>query len=87
MKNYIAKFGDEVKNILVSPRGWLSWFIANIITSLPWLIPLFLHIITFDPKWIPIAAAIWAFQMSPFLPIETFLNIAITLFIYKRIRK
>jgi hypothetical protein len=86
MKKFIKESGGKVKEIIISPRGWMSWFIANIITSSPWLIPLIYYLITNDLKYLALSGTIWTLQMAPF-PLETFLNIAITLFIYNLIKK
>jgi hypothetical protein len=85
MKNYIKKLSSQFKEILLSPLGWFSWLISNIIISLPWILTITYYFITNDPKWLAISASIWTFQMTP-LPLETFLNIFLTIFIYNLLK-
>jgi hypothetical protein len=74
---YILELASDWKNLL-------SWFLANIIVSSPWIFFLILAILTGDPKHYTTSAAIYAFQMLP-IPIESVFVIAITIFIRRLI--
>jgi hypothetical protein len=86
MKNYVKLNAYKIKQILTSPRGWIAWGLANLITSSPWLIPLIYFLFTNEPEYLALSGSIWTIQMAP-LPLETFLNIIITLLIYNLIKK
>lgn len=58
--------------MFATPQGWLSWFIANVITSLPWAIPLIYGFIFEDAKAYVIAGSIWGFVMLPITPFWMF---------------
>jgi hypothetical protein len=72
------RFKIELKEILTTPEGWFSWFIANVITSLHWVIPTIIGFITKDTYWFTTAASLWAIGLSPFVPLFVF-NIAIAI--------
>ena len=76
MKSLLIKAKREVKEILLTKEGWIAWFIANVITSLHWIILTVIGFITKDPKWYAYAASAWAIGMSPFVPL-IILNVAI----------
>jgi len=69
MKRLFFKAKQELKEIFLTPEGWIGWFIANVITSLHWAIPIVLGFITKDNYWYTTAAALWAIGMSPFVPL------------------
>jgi hypothetical protein len=77
---------NQVKIILTTKEGWISWIIANIITSLPWFLPLVYGFVFNDNRGYVAAAAVYAFILAPFTPFWI-LNVIISLFIYKQIKK
>jgi hypothetical protein len=66
---------------MLSKRGWLSWGIANLIVSSPWLIMGAMWIITGEHWFLATATAIWTFQMLP-IPLESILVFVITIYFY-----
>jgi hypothetical protein len=76
--NFLTKAKKEVKEILLTKEGWIAWFIANVITSLHWMILTVIGFITKDSVWYAYAASAWALGMSPFVPLIIF-NIAIAI--------
>jgi hypothetical protein len=66
---------------MLSKRGWLSWGIANLIVSSPWLIMGAMWIITREHWFLATATAIWTFQMLP-IPLESILVFVITIYFY-----
>lgn len=85
----MSRFGvlkQQLKMLIATPKGWLSWFIANVITSLPWAIPLIYGFIFKDNNGYVIAGSIWAFMMLPLTPFWI-LNLAIALFLRNKVIK
>lgn len=78
MKQLLVKAKHEVKEILLTKEGWIAWFIANVITSLHWIILTVIGFITKDAKWYTYAASAWALGLSPFVPLIIF-NVAIAI--------
>jgi hypothetical protein len=74
----VNELKQKIKELLLTPKGWFSFFIANIITSLPWFIPLSFGFIFNNQTAYIISASIWGFFMLPFTPIWV-LNIIIAL--------
>jgi hypothetical protein len=70
-----------LKKLMLSKRGWLSWGIANLIVSSPWLIMGVMWIITGEDWFLATATAIWTFQMLP-IPLESILVFVITIYFY-----
>lgn len=68
MKTMIQKAKALLKELFLTKEGWLSWLIANIITSLPWAIPLIYGFIFKDNRSYIIAGSIWTFMMLPVTP-------------------
>ena len=60
---------QDVKEILTTKEGWIAWFIANVITSLHWMILTVIGFITKDPVWYAYAASTWAIGLSPLVPL------------------
>ncbi len=69
MKLILTKAKREVKEILLTKEGWIAWFIANVITSLHWMILTVIGFITKDPMWYAYAASAWAIGLSPLVPL------------------
>lgn len=80
MKQLLVKAKREVKEILLTKEGWIAWFIANVITSLHWMILTVIGFITKDTTWYAYAASAWALGLSPFIPL-TIPNIFIAIWI------
>jgi hypothetical protein len=55
--------------MFATPQGWLSWIIANIITSIPWMLPLIYGFVFKDNNGYIIAGSIWTFMMLPLTPV------------------
>jgi hypothetical protein len=75
-----------LKNLFLTKEGWISWLIANVITSLPWFVPLSIGYLFDSPTWYSISAAIWAFVMLPITPFWIF-NIFIAYFFLNILKK
>jgi hypothetical protein len=67
--NFLVKAKKEVKEILLTKEGWIAWFIANVITSLHWMILTVIGFVTRDPIWFTYAASAWAIGLSPLVPL------------------
>jgi len=80
------KLKQQIKMILATPKGWLSWIIANIITSLPWFLPLAYGFVFQDERGYYTAAAVYAFILAPFTPFWI-LNVIIALFLRNKVLK
>lgn len=68
MKKLLSNLKKELKEMFLTPQGWIGWIIANIITSLPWAIPLIYGFIFNNEQAYVIAGSIWAFLMLPLTP-------------------
>jgi hypothetical protein len=78
--NLLTQAKKEVKEILLTKEGWIAWFIANVITSIHWIILTLIGFMTQDPIWFGYAASAWALGLSPFIPL-TIPNIIISIWI------
>jgi hypothetical protein len=67
--NFLTKAKKEVKEILLTKEGWIAWFLANVITSLHWMILTVIGFVTKDPVWYAYAASAWALGLSPLVPL------------------
>lgn len=76
---------EQLKLLLTTKKGWFSWIVANIITSLHWAIPLFIGWIIGDNQLMAFAISLWGIGMLPFVPLWL-INIIIALWIIKKIR-
>jgi hypothetical protein len=59
----------NLKKLFTTWQGLFSWFIANVITSLPWIIPLIYGFIFKDKNAYIVAGSTWAFLLSPLAPL------------------
>jgi hypothetical protein len=66
--NFLTKAKKEVKEILLTKQGWVAWIVANIITSLPWFLPLAYGFVFNDEKGYYVAGVVYAFILAPFTP-------------------
>lgn len=80
----MSKFKEQLKMLIATPQGWFSWFIANVITSLPWILPLIYGFVFKDNNGYLIAGSIWTFMMLPFTPFWV-LNLAIAVFLRNKV--
>jgi hypothetical protein len=64
----VKKIKQQLKEMFATPQGWLSWLIANVITSSFWFMPLIFAFILNDKKLYTVSASIWAFMMLPVTP-------------------
>jgi hypothetical protein len=80
-RNKAKQLFVKLKQILLSKEGVIGWIIANIITSLHWVVLVVIGFITQNPMWYGYASVAWAVGMSPLLPLWLF-NILITIWIY-----
>jgi hypothetical protein len=86
MKTTILKAKQLLQGLFLTKEGWLSWALANIITSLPWLLPLIYGFLFKDNNGYIIAASVWAFLMLPVTPVWI-LNVFIAYFFLKIMQK
>lgn len=86
MKTLILKAKHLLKGLFLTKEGWIGWIIANIITSLPWALPLIYGFVFKDQNGYVIAGSIWAFMMLPFTPFWI-LNVFIATYILKLLNK
>ena len=82
----IQKLKEELKLLFMTKLGLLSWFIANIITSLHWAIPFAFGVILKNGSLLAFSATAFAIGMTPFVPLWLF-NIIIAGFINRKIFK
>ena len=82
----IAKAKILLRDLFLTKEGWLSWFIANVITSLPWAIPLIYGFIFKDNNGYILAGSIWTFIMLPVTPFWV-LNVLIATFFVEKVFK
>ena len=87
MKKTIAKAKILLKDLFLTWQGWLSWIIANIITSLPWFLPLVYGFVFQDERGYYTAAAFYAFILAPFTPFWIFNVLIATFFLEKVFKK
>ena len=86
MKKTIAKAKILLKDLFLTWQGWLSWIIANIITSLPWALPLVYGFVFKDNNGYIIAGSVWTFIMLPVTPFWI-LNVLIATFFVEKVFK
>jgi hypothetical protein len=79
-------FKKTLKELFLTKEGWISWIIANIITSVPWAAPLILGFILKNDALYSVAASIWAFIMLPITPFWI-LNVIIAVWFTKLFTK
>jgi ABC-type Co2+ transport system permease subunit len=77
---------QQIKKIITTKEGLIAWIIANLITSLHWIIPLIYAFVFKDAGIYALAASFFAIGMTPLVPLWI-LNIIITVFIWKKIYK
>jgi hypothetical protein len=85
-KDKIEKIKKTMKEIFLTKEGWISWIIANVITSLPWFLPLAYGFVFQDERGYVAAAAVYAFILAPFTPFWI-LNVIIAVWFTKLLTK
>jgi hypothetical protein len=80
------KLKEQLKMLIATPKGWFSWLMANVITSLPWALPLIYGFMFKDNNGYVIAGSIWAFIMLPVTP-YWMLNVVIAVFLRNKVFK
>lgn len=73
-----------LKELFLTKQGWLSWLIANVITSMVWFVPLFLGFILQNENLYAVSGAIWVFIMLPTTPMWA-VNVIIAVWLRKSI--
>lgn len=86
MKTTIKKAKELLKGLFLTKEGWISWGIANVITSLPWFLPLVYAFLLNDSRGYILSASIWTFMMLPITPFWI-LNVFIAYFFLKLLNK
>ena len=85
-----AEFKTKVKKLLkglfATKAGWLSWIIANLIMTLPWVIPFVIGFIFNEKEYYVVGTSIFLFMATPITPFWI-LNVFIALFILKKFFK
>jgi hypothetical protein len=77
---------ETLKHLFLTKEGWLSWFVANVITSLPWMLPLIYGFIFKEENAYILATSIWAFLLTPLAPLWI-PNVFIALFLVEKVFK
>jgi len=80
----MEKFKKLLKELFLTKQGWLSWFIANVITSLLWFGPLLIGFILQNDNLIALSGAIWVFIMLPATPMWV-VNVILAVWLRKSI--
>ena len=81
--DYLKK---TLKELFLTKEGWISWVLANLIVSSPWIFTGIIYVVTGEQKFLVYTTSIMAFQWLP-LPIESIAVALITIFIYKLLTK
>jgi hypothetical protein len=76
----INKLKQQLKELFLTVEGWIGWIIANIVTSLPWAVPLIYGFVLKDSRAYIIAGSVWTFMMLPLTPFWI-LNVIIAVFV------
>jgi hypothetical protein len=82
----VVKIKKELKEMFLTKQGWIAWIIANVITSLPWFLPLAYGFLFDDIRGYYAAASVYAFILLPFTPFWI-LNVIIAVALKKTILK
>jgi hypothetical protein len=85
-KDRIEKIKKTMKELFLTREGWISWFVANVITSLPWFLPLTYGFLFQDEGAYMAAAAVYAFILLPLTPFWI-LNVIIAVWFTKLLTK
>lgn len=80
----MQKFKIMLKELFLTKQGWVSWLVANVITSLPWAIPAFFGFLLQNNRLYVVAGSIWTFMMLPITPFWI-LNVIIAVWLRKKV--
>jgi uncharacterized membrane protein len=80
----MQKFKLMLKELFLTKQGWLSWLVANVVTSLTWVIPALLGFLLQNNRLYIIAGSIWTFMMLPVTPFWV-VNLFIAVWLRKKI--
>jgi hypothetical protein len=80
----MQKFKLLLKELFLTKEGWLSWIVANVMTSLSWAMPLFFGFVFQSNRLYIIAGSIWTFIMLPITPFWL-LNLMIAIWLRKKV--
>ena len=86
MNTEVEKLKKTMKKLFLTREGWISWFIATVITSLPWFLPLAYGFVFQDERGYVAFAAVYAFILAPFTPFWI-LNVIIAVWFTKLLTK
>jgi len=81
------KIKTLMKQLFLTKEGWIAWFLANVITSLPWFIPLAIGYVLDNARLYVVAGSIWTFMMLPITPfwiLNVFIAVFLTRFFSKK---
>ena len=82
IKKAIADASREMKRIVSTKEGWIAWFIANMVFSATWYVPVAIGYIFDLPEVLSLGVSIFLIQWAP-PPIETVFVFFLTVFFYK----
>jgi len=82
----MKKIKQDLKEMFLTKQGWIAWIIANVITSLPWFLPLAYGFLFNDVRGYHTFIAIYTFIMLPFTPFWI-LNVLIAVALKKTVLK
>lgn len=80
----MQKFKVLLKELFLTKEGWISWLIANVVTSMPWFIPLALGFVLNMPNLYVVSGSIWTFLMLPLTPMWM-VNVIIAIWLRKKV--
>jgi hypothetical protein len=86
MNRFLEKTKATMKQLFLTKEGWIAWIVANVITSLPWFLPLAYGFVFSDNMGYMAAAAVYAFILAPFTPFWI-LNVIIAVWVVKLLTK
>jgi len=86
MNSFISKTKATMKQLFLTKEGWIGWIVANLITSIPWFLPLAYGFVFKDERGYVVAAAVYAFILAPFTPFWI-LNVIIAVWVFKLLTK
>jgi hypothetical protein len=81
-KKAISNATKEVKTIITTKEGWIAWFVANIVFSATWYVPMAIGIVFNSPEILAFGTTMFIVQWSP-PPIETVFVLFLTIFFHK----
>lgn len=86
MQSKLKELKPKLKEILSHKEGYIAWILANVVTSLHWVILFTIGFITGNHDFYKWAVAAYAIGFSPFVPLWLF-NIFLTIWFFKLMTK